>query len=420
MSTSSKKNRKRTLYEKHFDKPKKMMLWIPPSVEQAYIDDPYSQNIMYIVYLIESYQVNGVKMVERIDTSLYDGSFQNFYETHLNQYTTSETNFCSKYSEGGVSPDYIVNSADCEYEDDNITLLSVDTDEYGNIIDVYALITFHLVDHEPETIMVETLCGNRTLEPSGEGTRLINFLKMKAQEAGFNKIVLHPLDTVIGYYTRLNFRKLNSDEADAINLSNYEDDETTMATNMRALNHWKKLKTTSKVIGKFMINKKLKDANKTRKVIKEIYIPTYDEKTGKRGTPIHTPFSKPTTHFVPRPAKIGKVINVKMGKDGTVEVSKLAKQIIPGASMQLIKERDAVKNSALMTQTINRNAKKETLNPIKEESPIQELSQSQIDEDANKIIQEEKKNALNIFENAKFKSDKIKKAKGTRKRKRRT
>lgn len=411
MSSVVNKKRKKTPYEKHFDVRKKLMLWIPPSVEQAYFDDPDSPTIMYLIYLIES------EMVKRIDTQPYDDSFQIFYDSHLEQYNTSETNFCAKYSEdGGVNPEYIVNSANCAYDDNNITLLSLDTDEYGNIKDVYGLITFHLLEHKPDTIMVETLCGNRTLEPSGEGTRLINYLKNKAYEVGITKIALHPLDNVIGYYTRLNFRKLNSDEADDINLSDAED--TTMAINVRARKNWNKLRTTAKVLGKFMRNRsKQTNAEKTRKIIKEIYEPKYDEKTGKRGTPIHRPFSQPTMHYVPHPARVGKVVDVKIDKHGTVEVSKLATPIIPGASMQLIKERDAILTAAQMTQLRNQHANKKALYPINEESSIQKLSQSQIDEEANKNIEEEEKNALKIFENAKTQVDKKRKAKGTRKRK---
>jgi len=403
--SATKKDRKRTAYEKHFDIHKTLMLWVPPSVEQAYFDDPDSPTIMNVVYLIEA------AGVQRINTAKYGESFQNFYNLHLYEYTTSETNFCSKYSEGGVSPEYIVNSADCEYDDNNITLISLELDKKGAIKDVYGLITFHLLEHDPETIMVETLCGNRTLPPSGEGTRLMNFLKRRAYEVGIIKIALHPLDNVIGYYTRLNFRKLHSDEADAVNLSDYEDDDTTMATNMRARKNWNKLRTTVKVLGTFMRNKKLKDTKKTQKVIKEIYKGKYDEKTGKRGTLIHEPFTQPTTHFVPQPTRVGKVTDVKIGKDGTVEVRKLATPIIKGASIQLIKERDAILTAAQMTKLRNEAAQKK-VSPINEESSEEEaLTESQIKELEKQFKLEEEKKGFTIFQNAK------KTAKGTRKRK---
>lgn len=410
MSTAVKKTRKKTAYETHFDVRKKLMLWVPPLVEQAYfddyLDDPDSPTIMNLVYLIEA---DGI--IERIDTMPYHDSFQTFYDLHLNKYNEDKTNFCAKYSEGGVSPEYIINSANCKYKDKNVTLISLELDEYENIKDVYGLITFHLLEHDPETIMVETLCGNRTLPPSGEGTRLMNFLKRRAYEVGIKNIALHPLENVIEYYKKLNFRKLNSDEADAVNLSDEEDE--TMGINLPANKNWNKLRTTVKVLGTFLKNKKLKDTRKRQKVIKEIYKAKYDEKTGKRGTPIHKPFSQPTTHFVPQPSKVGKVVDVKTS-DGITVRTKLATPIIPGASMQLIKERDAILTAAKITKLRNEAAQKKlsTASPINEESSEEEpLTESQIKELARQFKLEEEKNGFTVFQNAK------KTAKGTRKRK---
>ena len=156
MSTTTKKIQHkynpRATYFQGYKIPKKLMLWVPPSVEADFLDNPDLPSIMEFVYYIEA------NNVERIDTTIYEDSFQQFYDYHINikKYNKPKSSFCATTADGGVGTEYIIESADSLYENENtITLLSVDG---KNITEVYALVTFRLINHQPDTIMVETLC----------------------------------------------------------------------------------------------------------------------------------------------------------------------------------------------------------------------------------------------------------------------
>jgi len=82
----------RATYFQGYKIPKKIIMWVPPIVEEEYFNDPTIPSIMEFVYFIEA---SGVK---RIDTTLYEGSFQNFYDYHLNKYNQIETSFCATTS----------------------------------------------------------------------------------------------------------------------------------------------------------------------------------------------------------------------------------------------------------------------------------------------------------------------------------
>ena len=211
-----------------------------------------------------------------------------------------------------------------------------------------------------DTIMVETLCGNQTINSEGEGTRLLNFLKKMTYSIGIPKIALHPIDTAVSYYTRENFRKLKSDEAEIINNASSDEDSPpeTMAINQRARRNWNKFKTVTRVLGKFTRNKRLKDLAKKTKEIKRFYKAKYDEKTGKRGIPIPPPFSTATTKHSVKPPHIGKIVGVETTREGTTRTIE-AFPIIPGASLNLAREKAAIKDAALMTKIREANLKAE-------------------------------------------------------------
>lgn len=395
MSTTTKKIQHkfnpRATYFQGYKLPKKFMMWVPPIVEEEYFNNG-APNLMEFVYFIEA------SGVERIDTTIYDG-FEHFYSKYIDidKYNKPETSFCATTSEGGVGTDYIIESANSEYDNDRtITLISLDIDETGDITDVYALITFRLVESEIDTIMVETLCGNRSLPPSGEGTRLINYLTDLAYLIGIHKIALHPIDSAIGYYTRLNFIELNKDEADAIN---NEEGTTTFRKNTRARKNWKKAMNAVRFA---IYEKKLKlnELKKNQIIIKQTYKAKYDEKTGKRGIPIHPPFStlkqKP---YVTKP--VGKLVNVQRNKNGDIIKTREVYRITPGKSLRVAKMKSEIKDAAEITKIIRENAKKDAvLSTIKEESNSpEELTQEEIEQQAREFRNEEKRNALEHFIN---------------------
>jgi len=356
MSTKKKATiNKKAAYFQQYKVPKKLVIWVPPHVEQYYFENPDEESIMNLVYFIEAHDV------ERIDTTIYQDDFKNYYDFHLKQYDNDEnySKFCSNIT-GGVSEGYVIGTANCRYGKDNITILSVDVDmDYDNI-KVYALISFRLV--KADTVMVETLCGNQTINSEGEGTRLLNFLKKMTYAIGIHKIALHPVDTAVSYYQRENFRTLKQDEADLINSSSSSSNENTppntMAINIKARKNLNKFKTAVRVLGKFTRNKRLKDIAKQVKEIKKFYKAKYDEKTGKRGIPIAAPFSTETTHHYRRGTPVGKIIGIETTREGSKRRI-AAVPIVPGESLYLAREKAAIKDAALMTKIREANLKAE-------------------------------------------------------------
>ena len=389
MSTT--KKRQHTPYLQGYKIPKKIMMWVPPSVEEEYFDNPDLPSIMEFVYFIEA------NNVERIDTDLYEGSFQNFYDNYIDikKYNKPKSSFCATTLDGGVSTDYIIETANSEYENENtITLISLDSDSGKNIKDIYALVTFRLINHEPDTIMVETLCGNRSLPPSGEGTRLINYLTNLAYAIGINKIALHPIDSAIGYYTRLNFIELRKHEADAIN---DEENTTTFRKNTRARKNWKKAIN----VVRFVIHeKKLKEMEQNKIIIKEFHRAKYNEQR-KRGIPINKPFTTPKKKpYVAKP--VGRLVNVQKNKNGDIIKTREVYRITPGNSLRVAKMKSEIKDASEITKIIMENAKienaKKALSTIKEEeSNSPELTEEEIEREAREFRNEYKKNALEHF-----------------------
>jgi hypothetical protein len=214
--------------------------------------------------------------------------------------------------------------------------------------------------------MVETLCGNQTINSEGEGTRLLNFLKKMSYSIGIPKIALHPVDTAVDYYKRENFRTLTpyeeevlNEEEDVLKTSSDEDSpHETMAINQKARRNWTKIKTAVRVLGIYKKNKKLKDLSNKTIEIKRFYKSKYDEKMGKRGTPIPYPFSTPKTTFVPRGPLVGKVTNVAITDKGT-ERTITAYPIIPGASLDIARQKSEIKNAEQMSKIREENLKLE-------------------------------------------------------------
>lgn len=291
---------KRSTYFTNATAKKKIRMWIPPHIEQAYLDNPDVPSIMPFVYYMET------KGVGRIDTTLYENDFSGFYNFHLNQYSIGTSEFCSSLTHPGVNNDYIIQTANMK---DCITLLSVDVDSSDVVVEVYALLTVRLIVKIDafDTIMVETLCGNQSLPPSGEGTRLLNKLKAWAKEIEIYKIALHPIDNAVNYYTKERFRKLTKKEAKKINSSGSSSsgssgsssDNLTMQLNTKAISNWNKLKNSVKMLGIYKNVKTKRENLELQKKILQKKKSGVRRFTSKKGKPIPAPFTRSMIKFKP-------------------------------------------------------------------------------------------------------------------------
>jgi hypothetical protein len=239
---------------------------------------------------------------------------------------------------------------------------------------------------------------------------------------GIPKIALHPVDTAVSYYKRENFRKLTPSEKQLIDSSasssSDEDNPGTMGINQRAMKNLNIFKTAVRVIGKFARTKRLKEIENKTKQIKRFYKAKYDEKTGKRGTPIRAPFSTPMMRFVPTASLVGKVVNVKTTDKGTERIIK-AVPIVPGESLYLAREKALIQDAALMTQIREENLKIEQEAAAKKKKSKTKSKRNTILEETkiNKSKTKSKRNT--ILEEAKINKSKTngdKTASGTRKR----
>lgn len=328
---------------------KKFKMWIPTKVENAFLENPDDPSIMALAYYLEA---NGI---ERIDTNIYkapeeDPDFELFYLAHLERYNVNGVDFCSDEN-GGVNAEYVIDTANANRDHDTITLMSLDVDDGSDDIrEVYALITIQLVDKSPETLMIETLCGNQALPGSGEGTRLFNYIQTRAKEVGLNKIALHPVDTAITYYNKLKFRRLKHLEAKQINSSGSSGTsksgsksgskkEITMQKNLRAVSNWNKLRNATRVLGFYKNTQKARQIEEiqTRRV-QEIknQLAQKTQQTKKKGNPIAAPFTTKTAKFRP------KVMPFKK--------SESAIPILPGETLKKSRLLSEIKDKELLTR----------------------------------------------------------------------
>ena len=177
---------------------KQFRLWVPHDIEQ---DD----QVLHISVYMED-----VLDIPKIDNKIYNNNFREFHSFHMKQYNKNKNEFCYSYKKGGVSEDYLVDSAN---DDDSITLMIVSVDDADMISNVYALITFRYSTAK-DAIKVKTLCGNQVLaEAAGDAGRLLSFLEQTCVDVGYYNIILDPLDTVVNYYTKKNYVKILSKES---------------------------------------------------------------------------------------------------------------------------------------------------------------------------------------------------------------
>jgi len=190
--------------------------------------------------------MEGNNHIEQIDKDMYNNDFQEFYNIHLEKYNNNlkDTQFCSA-NHTGVSHEFLIDTIN---KSSNATLISLDIDESNHITEIYALLTFR-ISNKKMAVEVKTLCGNRTLPPSGEGTRLLKLVESISNVLGYSKIYLNPLETAIPYYKSQRYRKMEqADSSDSLSVnSNSNSEPSPMQKNMHALSHWNKLRTAVNV-----------------------------------------------------------------------------------------------------------------------------------------------------------------------------
>jgi len=140
--------------------------------------------------------------IEPIDKTKYAGSFEKFYDDHIRNFETINNSFCGK-NYLGVNSEYVIQNSD---KNTFVTLLSIDIDDYsGDIARVNALITFRW-SATSKSIKIQTLCSDQRVKGTGEGTKLLNFVKKTAKHMGIHDIYLNPLKNAVPYYYRQHFR----------------------------------------------------------------------------------------------------------------------------------------------------------------------------------------------------------------------
>lgn len=272
MSSITKQKPKRSVYLSQYTIKKQIILWVPPTLDLDDIDNKLSLLISNLNF-------------PHVDTSLYGNNFATFYEREISEYDRRIVNatFCVDAITSGVSKGYVISAAN---DKNAATLLSVNMDQNGVIIDVFALLTFH-ISQKKLAVRIDTLCGNQVLPPSGEGTRLLKILENASFGVGINKIALDPLPNAMPFYQHQNYRfmekKVGSKKGDSP-VTDSDDDSTPnssvssdssdvsgpriqMQKNMWARNQWKKIKAYSMLLGQFAKSKKrteLRNQQQTR------------------------------------------------------------------------------------------------------------------------------------------------------------
>ena len=171
-----------------------LALWVPDNM------DATGETMRITKTMVDHFKI------ELIDKTKYAGSFEKFYDEHIRNFETPKNSFCSK-DYLGVNPAYVTANSD---KDTFATLLSIDNDDYGgDIVRVNALITFRW-SQKAKAIKIQTLCSDQRVKSTGEGTKLLNFVKKTANHMGIYKIYLNPLQNAVPFYYRHQFRKVTA------------------------------------------------------------------------------------------------------------------------------------------------------------------------------------------------------------------
>jgi hypothetical protein len=322
MSAKPKPNKK-AVYRTRARQKKAIIIWIPHTLDVSDIDNTLS----LLISNIDATPIN---------TSLYQNSFRIFYEREISKYDNRvhNTAFCISAQTSGVSIDYLINTANNQ---NKATILSVDMDENGDITEVYALLTFH-ISHKKLAVRVDTLCGNKVLPSSGEGSRLLKILEKNSYDVGIDKIALDPLDDAIPFYQQNKYRFFEKGDS-PVSLKSYDSSDSSdssdvsgpmiqMQKNIAAQKRWNKIKTYVDMSARI---KKSKNATEKR-TLQERYKQMQEEEVNKRpvltGKPINSPGSSLKSSrkgFVPNPARKTRKIPSVLIEPGATFNAKNAK-----------------------------------------------------------------------------------------------
>jgi hypothetical protein len=166
-----------------------MLLWIPDGMDRTGVTAKLAEEMS--------------KKIGEIDKTEYNGDFAAFYTKHIWNFETLDNTFCSKNLKG-VSAEYSTyNATNAKF----VTVLSVDLDDFSrDIIQVNAFITFRWSE-KTKAIKIQTLCADQRVKSTGEGTKLLNFVKKIASHMKLYNIYLNPLQNAVPYYYRQHFRE---------------------------------------------------------------------------------------------------------------------------------------------------------------------------------------------------------------------
>jgi hypothetical protein len=312
---------KRSSYVTHVKRKKTIQLW----TNSLDLNDQMNPLSLLVSNLDQSIKI--------MDTeTIYHNNFRNFYNIHIrpkyddkeeNEYDSEEVKrykrqkgvyFCASDMNGGVDMGYIIQTAQRK---DTGTLISMDIDETsGEILEVYALASFN-VSSQKVAVHISTLCGNKVLPSSGEGTRLLKLIENTARKGDFNKVFLDPVIGIEDYYAENRYRILtekdskgtpkstssSSDSSDSSSSSSSSSREPLqMQKNMRAQKHWNKVRTAYNL--GVLLSRSRKSMAKQE--LQDRYIKMRDEEIsarpslkGKSIAPVGSSFTSQRKGFVP-------------------------------------------------------------------------------------------------------------------------
>jgi len=256
MSKPATKINKRLSYFTKAMQPKEIYVWVPPAI------DNISALGVFLSYIEFVTQPN----VIRIDTSLYGGDFENFYNIEIQpkyDILSAGDKFCYTQANGGVGEGYLVDTAN---DDDSITLMSIKKNQAGEISHIYALASLR-VSASKNSIVIHTLCANQILPKTGEGARLLKMIERAAEESGFKTMVLYAIGTAVQFYKDNGYREVHDADSQETNYPS-STDEVPMQKNFKAIRGWHKLKNHVSVMTMMARAKK----NKQRETLRQKHI----------------------------------------------------------------------------------------------------------------------------------------------------
>ena len=362
-----------TLFMRNAVRPKDLMLWVPSTLDPS---TPIAELVSYLQFAVN------IPRSTLIETGIYEDDFDKFYVLEIQEKYDDTVKkghyFCATDTMGGVNKDYIVDTAN---DPTTATLMSVKLNPNGSIDDVYALVTFKIVEKNSgnKAVKICTLCGNKSIPSTGEGSRLLGLIETVGYNLSYNKVILNPVDSAVKYYldhkyrgvTELDSDELNSDSGSSGSSSNDgsgsdPDKNLVLQKNTKALRGWAKVRNAVKLNSmlrdrrdmneRLQLEQKYTEKENKIKEDREKSLDLVHLRTGERKHTIIKPGAtfESNYKFVPKP---------KRGIPSKV--------IVPGASFTLSNKK------AELSETANKTLKKQTdeiLDRLKSEKAQQKAS----------------------------------------------